>query len=516
MPGGSAAKAALDAMDASGLRELIRDMLPWLDDATRARFVDALFDRAARNSSGWVPEGPADAMVEQIEAFAEAIKRNRYADPAEVDGYLREGSNAFLAKDYRGAFRIFRALLISVGQGEVDLGQDELIDEVLGVDPAACAAQYVVSMYMTATPKHRGRAVLSAIDEMQSIGHFWEPLRELERAAIEPFPDFDGFLAQWLRLVEERARRERDADWDRDVDRWLREAVGRTQGPEGLADLARASKRAEDLRAWCRALVEIGDWTAALVAYDEAAELVADKAHPRGDLLDGAALAAQQLGCEDLPARLERAWRATPTMVRLRRWLGSSKTREVLRRRVAVALDACPKRAHRQLALMHVLQRDFTVAAKLLAAAPGLGWSDSDHPGHLLFPLFARLLGGIEVVDVSVPDLDELRLSCCRSEPQLATPAVAVLLELVDVRGTSDEKTRAIVIEAMRKAAEKRIAGVTEKKRRRYYGHAASLALVCAQLDRTADGIRWFAGIRDEYRRYPALQRELDAGKHQR
>jgi hypothetical protein len=69
---------------------------------------------------------------------------------------------------------------------------------------------------------------------------------------------------------------------------------------------------------------------------------------------------------------------------------------------------------------------------------------------------------------------------------------------------------------AMRKAAEKRIAGVTEKKRRRYYGHAASLALVCAQLDRTADGMQWFADIRDEYRRYPALQRELGAGKHRR
>jgi len=30
---------------------------------------------------------------------------------------------------------------------------------------------------------------------------------------------------------------------------------------------------------------------------------------------------------------------------------------------------------------------DFEAAAKLLASAPGLGWSDGEHPGHLLFPI---------------------------------------------------------------------------------------------------------------------------------
>lgn len=384
-----------------------------------------------------------------------------------------------------------------------------MIDEVLGIDPATCAAQYVVSMYMTSTAKSRGKAVLSAIDDMRGIGHFWEPLRELERVAIEPLPDLDDFLVQWKALVEERIQKDRKNDWDSDEDRWLREVVQRTQGPEGLAEVARASKRADDLRAWCRAVVEAGDWKSALAAYDEAAELVADKEYARGDFLDGASLAAQELKHRDLPARLERAWREAPSMVRLRRWLGSSNTRKVLLGRVSEALAAVPKQADRQRSLLHVLSGDFTEAAKLLASATGLGWSSGDHPGHLLFPLFVSLLGGIELPDEPARDYDELSLLSDRDQPRLATPEVAALIRLAGIQAPTDPATRAAVIKSMRTAAEERIAGVTENKRRRHYGHAASLALACAQVDGSTTGTKWLEGIRNEYRRYPALQREL-------
>ncbi|MBK8481859.1 MAG: hypothetical protein IPL40_11880 [Proteobacteria bacterium] len=505
-------EAALEAMDAGELRALIRDIIPWLDEAVHARLVNALVDRAARNPSGWAPAGPTDARVADIVAFAEAATRVGRADPSDVDDYLRQGSNAFLGKNYPAAFRIFRALLLPIGNVESDLGQHEMLDEVLGVDVAACASQYVVCMYMTATPQNRGKAVLSAIDEMRGIGHFWEPLRELERVAVEPLPELDDFLSRWKPLVESRVQKDRQNDWDSDEDRWLREVVQRTQGADGLAEVARASKRADDLRAWCRALVEAGDWKGALAAYDEAAKLVSDKEYARGDFLDGAALATQELERKDLPARLERAWREAPSMVRLRRWLGSSNTRKVLLGRVSETLAAVPKHAHWQRALLHVLGGNFTEAAKLLGSAKGLGWSSGDHPGHLLFPLFNSLLGGIELPDEGMRDYDELSLLSDRDEARLVTPEVADLIRLAGIQAP-DSATRAAVINSMRTAAEKRIAGVTENKRRRHYGHAASLALACAQVDSSTTGTKWLEGIRDEYRRYPALQRELGGRK---
>ena len=508
-PDASTTEAALDAINADGLRALIRELIPWFDEALQARFVNALMDQAVRNGSGWVPQGPTDAVVEKAEAFAEAATRVGYADPSEVDAYLRDGSNAFLAKNYGAAFRTFRALLIPVGNADVDLGQREMLDEVLGVDPATCAAQYVASMYMTATPNSRGEAVLSAIDEVRGIGHFWAPLRELERVTTEPLPDFDDFLVQWKALVEQRVQKDRRDDWDSDEDRWLREVVQRTQGPEGLAEVARASKRADDLRAWCRALIEAGDWQGALAAYDEAAELVSNTEYARGDFLDGAALAAQELKRQDLPARLERAWRPAPSMVRLRRWLGSSNTRQVLLERVSDALAVVPKPAQRQRALLHVLGGDFTDAAKLLGSAKGLGWSGGDHPGHLLFPLFVSLLGGAELPGEPVRDYDELMPLSDGDEPRLATPEVADLIRLAGIRAPTEPATRAAVIESMRAAAGKRIASATENKRRRHYAHAASLALACAQVDGSTTGSKWLDSIRDEYRRYPVLRREL-------
>ena len=80
------------------------------------------------------------------------------------------------------------------------------------------------------------------------------------------------------------------SDWANQEDRWLHEVVLRIEGPAGLGEIARATCRLHDLRAWCEAL------------------------------------AVQQQRGEDLPERLERAWRASPSLLRLQRWLGSSET----------------------------------------------------------------------------------------------------------------------------------------------------------------------------------------------
>ena len=126
-----------------------------------------------------------------------------------------------------------------------------------------------------------------------------------------------------------------------------------------------------------------------------------------------------------------------------------------------------------------------------------------------MFWLFLSLLGGIELPEGPVRDLDELSLLTGKGEPQLATPEVSSLPELAGVAAPSAAKTRAALIRAMRKAAEKRIQRVTENKRRGHYAHAASLALACAQIDNSLETTECLATIRHEYRRYPALQREL-------
>jgi hypothetical protein len=91
-------------------------------------------------------------------AFVATARRAHRADPSVVDAHLQEGIHAFLARDYAAAQRILRALLLPIAEGDLDLGHDELVDEVLGVDVGGCATQYVVATYMTAPPTGRARS----------------------------------------------------------------------------------------------------------------------------------------------------------------------------------------------------------------------------------------------------------------------------------------------------------------------------------------------------------------------
>ena len=510
---------ALATMSAEALREVVHEVLLELDDRAHARVVASLIARVVRTGVGWAPAPVTDEQVTEVLAFVKAAERIGQADPSEVDEYLRRGSAAFLRKDYASAQRIFGALLPPIGERNIDLGQHELVDEVLGADVAECAAQYVVSSYMLAPVAERAEAVRAAIDEVHGVGHFWEPLRELERVAVEPLPDLDAFLPRWRALIENKPAAKRTSDWDTEEDRWLREVVQRLEGAEGLAKVARTTKRADDLRAWCKSLVEAKDWPTALKAFCEAAELVTDKDYARGEFLDGAALAAQSLERKDLASHFERAWRASPSMSRLRRWLGCASTKAALGKRVGEALEACPKQASRQRALLHLLSHDFAAAAKLLASAPGLGWSNGEHPGHLVFPLFAQLLGAsrtaarrdLEPILHRGADLDELEaMTADPEEPRLTTPEVDALLGLAGVAGISEATSRRAALAAMKKAAESRVAGVTEQKRRRHYGHAAELVATCVACDKTDETKRWAAALQAEYKRFPALRDELE------
>lgn len=80
-----------------------------------------------------------------------------------------------------------------------------MLDEVLHVDLADCAAQYVVAAYMTSPAAQRAEAALAALDAVRAEGHFWTPIAELERVAVEPLPGLAEFLHGWRSLVTARA-----------------------------------------------------------------------------------------------------------------------------------------------------------------------------------------------------------------------------------------------------------------------------------------------------------------------
>ena len=236
-------------------------------------------------------------------------------------------------------------------------------------------------------------------------------------------------------------------------------------------------------------------------------------------------MAAQRLGRRDVAGRLEAAWLGAPSLARLLRWLGTSDpTAATLVRRSTKAIKHCPARVARQLGLLHLLTGNVQAVAKILAKAAGLGWSNEDHPGHVLFAacagllakgtgarLSAELFAGLKETSREPWDIDPD--SGNARTPEFATPSIAELIALAHPGSNIEANARQVVLEAMRVAASKRVEGILSHKRRHHYGHAAILVACCLEVapavgkpEEIAD---WVDHLRKKYSRFYAFQGEL-------
>lgn len=512
---------ALEAMSAPELRAAVHAVLDGLDADVKAHIIETFIVRATKATSGWKPSRPSQRIVDDARTFAEAARHIVHADPEDVTEHLRRATKAFHAGDHASARAVFEAILPPIAVADIDLGQHELVEEVLGVDARACVAQYATSVYTTTALRDRADAVLQAIEQVEGVATLLSPIKDMEEVSAGVLPDLGMFLPLWVkRLGRFRPSKE---EWETNHERWLREAVFRAEGVDGLERIARKTKRPQACLAWCDALAEQGDWAAALRACDAAATLVG-RSHWRGNLLDGAALAAQQLGRPDRSKRLEAAWRAAPTLARLLRWLvADGHSPATVRTKAKKALALYPKKAGQQIGLLRVLLGDVAAAATLLSKAPGLGWSDPEHPGHAVFPLLALLLsdgtpGKVSdalVLELEATGRDPLEVFSdedTQLKPKLSTCSITRLIQDLRPSITLTDADRDVAIDAMRITAEKRAEGILGHSRRRHYGHAALLVASCVALapkGREVELSTWAAGLRQTYSRRHAFREEL-------
>ena len=93
-----------------------------------------------------MPAVPGEAIVAEIERFADAAQRIGYARtrPRSTPGCASDRTPSW--RDYAAAYRIFHALLIPLADAAFDIGQHEMVDEVLGMRSVTGAAQYAVAV----------------------------------------------------------------------------------------------------------------------------------------------------------------------------------------------------------------------------------------------------------------------------------------------------------------------------------------------------------------------------------
>ena len=394
-------KDALAALSAEELRLFVGQALDGLDATARAVIEDRLLQHAVRSRSGWKPVPPSASVVREATTFAATARRQGQAEPSEVEHYLRYAINASLAGDHVAARPMFEALLVPINNGDIFLGQDELVDEVLSIDLHECMCRFASAVYVTTPIAARADALLKTIDDTHGLSYLRDPLDEIATTLGGELPDVEAFMPLWIARLELESGS--SSDWESDRERWLRAAIGRRDGVAGLERMARATKRHEAARAWCDALVAAGDWSTALFAYKQCAVFI-ERDHIRGEFLDGAALAAQVLGNDDLVNELETAWLGAPSLTRLVRWLlAGDPSTATLRKRAAEAIDRNPTTAPSVVGVLSLLTGNIAGAAQQLTQSAGLGWSHSDHPGHLIFSAFAWLLGGMPSGSVREP-----------------------------------------------------------------------------------------------------------------
>jgi len=522
--------SALEAMSADELRVFLREFSRGLEPKARGHLHEALMECAARGPSGGKPEAPPNHVAARVEQFIAAARQVGVATPDKVDELLREGNRAFRAGDMPAARAILGPLLSALAEAEFDLGQDETYDEVLTESLHDCAARFLVAVYMTTPLAQRAEVLREALEAVDPASSFLEPLRELEQVTATPLPELDAFLPSWVSALQSK-HISGDEAWESPSDQRLREAVTRAEGLTGLERLARTSKQPEALQAWCGALVERGQWKEALHAFETAASLVGSKFW-RGTFLDGAALATHELGRGDLTQRLATAWRAAPCLTRLLRSLNAGDpSATTLKKRASSELAHAPTKSPRLLGVLHLMAGDFEAAARLLAAAPGLGWSEGEHPGHVLFPAFAWLLGEAPEDSVraelvaplrrppgmlsDMEELDPELLEPPLPKPALPTPTLVAVLQRGELARHLTPTTRQLLRDALRQAAKARVTGVLREKRRRHYEHAAQLVACCVELEHASGegnlAEQWAASLRADTKRFPAFQASLQA-----
>ncbi len=181
-------------MSTADLRTTVRAILDELDDDVRARIVDRLVARAAKAAAGWTPTPPSQRFVVKAQSFADAARRIGHADAEDVTEHLRRATRAFLAGDHSTARAVFEAILPPIASMEIDLGQHELVEEVLGIDAHMCVAQYVATVY-TATPmRDRVDAILRTIEDVEGVATLSDPVKAMEDVMAGALPDLDAFL----------------------------------------------------------------------------------------------------------------------------------------------------------------------------------------------------------------------------------------------------------------------------------------------------------------------------------
>lgn len=550
-------EARLDGLDLEATRRLVLRYAAALSASERAGFLVGFFpapeerEPAVYETSA---EEPAE-LLEEIDAFVEALAEGHYFegwgwDPeilderawgdeswvGDMDALFEGAAERFLAADWRTAAeaygRLLRAFFLDE-EIETFCGPD-LPTEMVRTDLSEAKARCLRALYESLPAGERAERLCEEMDELLFVGGSELSLRDIQDCWTEPLPDLDGFLPDWIAVLESSGGGEEHWGWSRLRNDLLAEAVGMKAGSEGLAELARAQGegRPSFYRDWIEALAREGRLEEAIAAAREAAERVEDDG-ARAALADRwAELAAENGNPRLAVAARRRAWRSEPTTDRLVGLLvEGDPAPATVDRRVRGELDAVDEGKvdleSPILSRLELLAGEHDAPAGRLAAARPLGWSAASHVGYVVFPYLLLAGAGlvsppsgslIEAFWLGLGEERDYRLILQQLERGRgggpAGPGYGELLREALERRAPAAADREAFLRLARRTAEKRARAIVGNTHRKAYRRAAEVLVAAAEAHHLAgrpeEAREIVAGLRGEFPRHSAFRYELD------
>lgn len=482
------------------LRDVIRGVWADLEPSDRDR-LERTLARAAAARGELQLEDPD--LARDVAAFA---GRHGYADPRAVDALFARILRASIAGHHAVVRSSVEALLPPLASLEIDLGQDEMIDDVLTTSIHAVGASYLRSVYCTTELGARPDALADAIEFFEPLAAVGRPIAAMQEVSPAPLPDLDAFLPRWL----ERVQTDQKSPSRRD-EGILREALLRTGGPDALAAYARDHRDPLAFADWLALLISDGRLEQAMAGATEAAQVVGRYG---ADFHDLAARLAVCVGADPAPA-LEAAFAVEPSYPRLARLLAGAPAgaeRVARAREVGRRVSQIPALR----GLLALVRGDYTAAAKVIGSPPRDPVAERHWVGPLLVPVIAALLAdglprGEELAALAhtdrlalLGDLPFLTRVEDRVPPVPYPDPVALVLE-GDARPRGAAAKR--LVDALAAYTTRRIEDVSSSGKTRHYEPAARLVGLVDGLLRAADRA-------PEGQRFVEAQRATAGRKH--
>lgn len=283
----------LNMYDSEQLKSILISMANDVDPKERTTFITKLILKQSVKTE-WIM--PGKEILEEIDSLIEDIRAQSEEEPDwseydDEDDTLGEFAEFIpsLHKLFNDAEALFNnaecdnaqkayATLFTIFEIQDDYGRGISIHDLENFDFDEASARYLRSVYLSEKPGNRVNGLLKAMTQLSNIDYIHPKLDDVINISIDPLPEFNLFLEEWIQVIKSKKEPE--------FDDWYREAIFLLQGVSGLETIAKNEgvQRPKIYFDWANALIKDKNYEAALDAIHYALEQLPKNKPIRADV----------------------------------------------------------------------------------------------------------------------------------------------------------------------------------------------------------------------------------------